>query len=147
MSKMTEYIKIVGDVEIVKKSSTGEILETVNVKNMVVTAGKEFIAARVVGAPTAMSHMAIGSGTTEQVLGDTSLESELGRAALVSSSSAGRVATFTCTFDAGVGTGAITEAGIFNDATTGTMLCRTTFPVVNKSAGDIFDITWTLTVL
>jgi hypothetical protein len=54
--------------------------------------------------------------------------------------------TYTATFPAGTGTGAITEAGIFNASTAGTMLCRTTFPVVNKQAGDTIAVTWVVTV-
>ena len=44
------------------------------------------------------------------------------------------------------GTGAITEAGIFNASSSGTMLCRTVFSVVNKGASDSMTITWTVTV-
>jgi hypothetical protein len=46
----------------------------------------------------------------------------------------------------GVGTGAISEAGIFNASSGGTMLCRTVFPVVNKQASDTIAITWTITI-
>jgi hypothetical protein len=46
----------------------------------------------------------------------------------------------------GTGTGAITEAGILNGSSTGTLLCRTTFPVVNKASSDSIAITWVITV-
>jgi hypothetical protein len=49
-------------------------------------------------------------------------------------------------FPAGTATGAITEAGIFNAATGGTMLCRTTFPVINKGSADSLAVTWVVTV-
>ena len=49
-------------------------------------------------------------------------------------------------FGAGVGTGALTEAGIFNASSGGTMLCRTEFDVVNKGSADTMTITWTVTV-
>ena len=49
-------------------------------------------------------------------------------------------------FAAGSGTGAITEAGVFNASSGGTMLCRTVFSVVNKGADDSMTITWTITV-
>jgi hypothetical protein len=54
--------------------------------------------------------------------------------------------TFIATVPAGTGTGAITEAGILNAGTAGTMLCRTVFSVVNKDAGDTLSITWTVTI-
>jgi hypothetical protein len=40
----------------------------------------------------------------------------------------------------------VVEAAIFNAASAGTMLCRTTFAVVNKGANDGMSITWTITV-
>ncbi len=56
------------------------------------------------------------------------------------------VVTYVCAFSAGEGTGALTEAGIFNASSSGTMLCRTEFNVVNKGASDSMTITWTVTV-
>lgn len=117
------------------------------VENLVVTAGKQFIASRMVGAASSvMSHMAAGSGTVAAAAGDTTLGTELGRAALTSSTDSGAVATYIATFGAGVATGAVTEAGIFNATIAGTMLARTVFPVVNKGADDGMSITWQVTV-
>ena len=53
---------------------------------------------------------------------------------------------YTSSFEGGDATGAVTEAGIFNAATSGTMLCRTTFDVINKGASDTMSVTWTITV-
>ena len=44
------------------------------------------------------------------------------------------------------GTGAITEAGILNAASAGTLLCRTVFSVINKGASDSMTVTWTITI-
>ena len=93
-----------------------------------------------------ISHMAIGAGTTSPVVGNTTMESSLARAVLTSFTSSTNVVTAVASFAGGLGTGAITEAGLFNHVTTGTMLCRTTFPVVNKGAGDSIAITWAITV-
>ena len=46
----------------------------------------------------------------------------------------------------GPGTGAITEAGLFDAASGGDMLARTVFSVVNKGASDSITITWTITI-
>ena len=54
--------------------------------------------------------------------------------------------TYVASFGAGDGTGAITEAGLFNAASGGDMLCRTTFSVVNKGSQDSMTITWEVTV-
>ena len=52
------------------------------------------------------------------------------------------------TFAAGVGTGAITEAGVFNVETedTADMILYTDFGVITKAATDSLTITWTLTI-
>ena len=50
------------------------------------------------------------------------------------------------TFAAGTGTGAVTEAALLNASSSGTMLCRTVFSVVNKGSADSMTITWTVTV-
>ena len=54
--------------------------------------------------------------------------------------------TYTATFPAGTGTGAVVEAGILNASSGGTLLCRTVFSVVNKGANDAMTITWQITV-
>ena len=122
----------------------GEVVQ--EIPNLVVTAGKNFIASRMTGTTTAMSHMAIGSTSTAAAVGDTALGGELGRVALSSSSTTGAVTTYSATFPAGTGTGAVVEAGILNAASSGTMLCRTTFAVVNKGANDTLTITWQITI-
>jgi len=100
-----------------------------------------------------MSHMAIGTdtnpiGTHPVVAGNTTLVTELDRNTLTTD---GGIATSTaikyeCTWAATDGTGAITEAGIFNASTAGDMFARTKFAVVNKGADDTMSITWTITV-
>ena len=93
-----------------------------------------------------MSHMAIGSGTTAAAAGNTALGTELGRVSLTSGSASSAVVTYVATFAAGTGTGAVTEAGLLNASSGGTLLCRTVFSVVNKGANDSMTVTWTVTV-
>jgi hypothetical protein len=134
--------KMVGKLKI---EINGEVVQEID--NLVVTAGKNFVASRMVGTASAiMSHMAVGAGATAAANGDTALGSELGRVALTSGVAAAAVVTYIATFPAGTATGAITEAGILNSGAGGTMLCRTVFGVVNKGASDSMTITWTVTV-
>ena len=145
-----EQIKVTGHVDIVVTDKDGNIKDTRSIKNLVVTAGKTFIAASMLktttNSPAAMSHMAIGAGTSAAAVGDTALGSQLGRVSLASASSTGAVVTYTATFPAGTGTGAVTEAGILNNSSGGDMLCRTVFSVVNKGVDDAMSVTWTVTV-
>jgi len=122
--------------------------ETVKeVDNLVVTAGKGFVASRMKDATTtAMTHMAIGTGSSAAAASNTALGSQSARTTLTSTTVSGADITYVDTFPAGTGTGAITEAGLFNASSSGTMLCRTVFSVVNKGASDSMTITWTVTV-
>lgn len=122
--------------------------ETVqDVPNLVVTTGKNFVASRIKDTTdAAMSHMAIGSGTTAAAAGDTGLGTELDRQALTSTTVTNNTVTYVATFGAGDGTGAVTEAGLFNASSSGSLLCRTVFSVVNKSSTDSMTITWVVTI-
>lgn len=145
-----DQIKMRGDVSIQLFDSNGNVKDDRKIHNMVVTAGKEFIAASMLktttNSPAAMSHMAIGSDNTAAALANTALGSQLGRVSLADATVSGAVVTYTATFPAGTGTGAVVEAGILNASSSGTLLCRTVFDVVNKGADDTMSITWTITV-
>ena len=142
-----DQIKASGALRVVLTGPDGVVKEEHEFKNLVVTVGKNFVASRMVGTTAAvMSHMAIGSSATAAAAGDTALGAELGRVALGSSTATTNVVTYTATFPAGTGTGAVVEAGILNAASAGTLLCRTTFAVVNKSANDAMSVTWTVTI-
>ena len=128
-------------------SLNGELVR--ETKNLVVTAGKTWIAARMKDTSTVMTHMGVGTGTTAAVIANTDLETITGaRLALADSGGivAGAVITFACTYPAGAHTAAITEAGIFTASTSGTMLARTVFTVVNKGALDSMTISWAVTI-
>lgn len=146
-----EMLKLSGRLSIVVKGEDGQIKDQREVKNLVVNTGLAYIISRMVGtAKNVMSHMAVGSNNTAAAAGDTALGSQLGsRKALDSTTIAGsnnEQVVYVTTFAAGEGTGAITEAGIFNASTSGDMLCRTVFSVVNKGASDSMIITWTITL-
>tara|TARA_R110000822_G_scaffold288253_1_gene409479 strand:- start:860 stop:1306 length:447 start_codon:yes stop_codon:yes gene_type:complete len=140
-------IQATGRLSVVLKDESGAIKDSREINNLVVTTGLGYIASRMKDATAdAMSHMAIGSGTAAAAAGNTSVGSQLARQALTSTTVAGGVVTYAASFSSGTGTGAVTEAGIFNDPTAGTMLCRTVFDVVNKGANDTLAITWTITL-
>jgi hypothetical protein len=149
--QITEQLKATGKVRIVQTNASGETIKEFEVPNLVVTTGKNYIASKIVAttnSPVSMTHMAIGTGTGTPAAADSTLGAEAasGRVSLAGSVVSTNTITYTATFPAGNGTGAITEAGIFNASSSGTMLCRTTFPVVNKAAGDTIAVTWVVTV-
>lgn len=112
--------------------------------NTVETAGKNGIADQLLASPTLTKPgwMAIGTGTG----GTTTLTTELDRNALTSKTRSGAVVTLVGNWAAGDGTGAITEAGIFDAASSGNMWTYTSFSVINKGAGDTLEIDWTVTI-
>ena len=118
-------------------------------KNLVVTAGKTWIAARMKDTSTVMTHMGVGTGTTAAVIANTDLQTITGaRLALTVSGGTpvANVITYAATFPAGAHTAAITEAAIFTAVSSGTMLARTVFTVVNKGALDSMTISWDVTI-
>ena len=141
MSNIQDNLKMKGRLQV---SLNGEVVRDID--NLVVTAGKNYVADRMKNNSSVMSHMAIGSGTTAAAAGNTALGTELGRVALTSSTVSNAVVTYVASFAAGTGTGAVTEAGILTASSGGTMLCRTVFSVVNKGSADSMTITWTVTV-
>ena len=143
-----DSLKLKGELTIVVTGADGKVKEKRHEDNLVVTTGLNYICSRMVDASaTVMSHIGLGSGTTTPAAGDTDLQSILGtRQALSSSTAENNTVVYSVAFPAGVATGAVTEAGIFNALSSGTMLCRTTFPVVNKGADDTIAITWTITL-
>lgn len=140
-----------GQLTVCLRGPDGKIKDRETFKNLVVTPGRQHIADQLSGQlQAAMSHMATGTGSTAQVVGDTALETELSRKAFTSKSQgtgadANKVIYIT-EWAAGEGTGLITEAGIFNASSGGTMLCRTTFGVKDKGSGDSLTLTWTITI-
>ena len=151
---MEETLKATGKLTIVLYDENGVVKETRECDNLVVTVGKAYVTSRMIGASaTVMGYMEVGTSTTAASAGQTALVAAVSasRTALTSStqatsSTANDSVTYVATFAAGTGTGALTEAGIFNDSSAGTLLCRTVFSVVTKGASDAMTITWTVTL-
>ncbi len=139
---INDGLKMTGAVAI---ALNGEVVQ--EIPNLVVTAGKNFVASRMKDTTkAAMTHMAIGTNNTSAAAGQTALSSEAARGALTSTTVSNNTIAYVETFAAGTGTGAIVEAGVFNASSSGDMLCRTVFAVVNKGSADAMTITWTITV-
>ena len=147
---ITETINLQGNLDVVLFDETGAVKDKRTVKNLVVAVGKAHIASRITSnVSTIMSHMAIGTANVAPATSQTVLLGENARVVLDSTTLVSNITTYTSTFPAGTGTGTIAEAGVFNSpsANAGTMLCRTRFNEVNKSASDTIVITWNITVL
>lgn len=129
--------------------ANGEV-EDVCVEDMIVNAGRIYLAKRIASGDTvasAMAYMAVGTGATGPALTDTTLPGEIKRKALSTNSTlVNNIHTCVATFGGAsesIQSIAITEAGIFNHATSGngTMFQRVTFASVTLADSDLLKIT------
>ena len=143
---------IKGWVDIYLTDNAGNILEERHSENTIQLAGHAHVADALSELnQTAMGFMGIGTGAG-QTTADLTLSTEISRITLdsgfPSQGSGGNdfQVIYKAFWTAGVGTGAITEAGIFNIYTLdiGNILAYQDFTVINKGASDKLTITWTL---
>ncbi|MCK9578801.1 hypothetical protein M0R01_04960 [bacterium] len=131
----------------------GNIKQVVEKDNTFMAVGDAHVADQLAATvhEAKMGWIAIGTSTTPFSAASTALTSELDRNALAAgypeqgAAAADNDVLYKASWAAGDGTGAITEAGIFNSSADGTMLAASTFPVINKGASDTLTITWTVT--
>ena len=144
-----DSMKLHGAITLMLKKANGDV-ETVHKDNIIVDVGFDFIAdaiGKAASRPGVMGFIALGTGTTAAAAGQTALVTELDRNAATYAHTAGtKTFTFTAEFAAGDATGAITEAGVFNASSSGIMLDRVVFPVVNKGADDSLTAVFTFTM-
>lgn len=108
-------VKLTGKLVIKKFDEVKNLVYETEVNNLVVTAGKQFLASRIIAnTASVMSHMAIGDDASVASASQTTLVNELARVAVDSAAASGVNATFVATFPAGTGTGDIVEASITN---------------------------------
>jgi hypothetical protein len=127
----------------------GNLKDTRKIHNTVTTAGKNGVADQILSSGGTLAKpgwMELGTGSGGTTLLNAYIAGS--RTALTSKLRSGAVITMVGDFAAGVGTGAITEAGIFDVVTQNTvnLWCYSSFTVINKASGDSLKITWSLTI-
>jgi hypothetical protein len=132
----------------VRDAATGELLSEQTQRNLVVNAGLNLIRDFLDGdAPTAPSHFSYGAGTNAVAAGDTALQTEVARDTLTSKTGTNaQQQVFTYYLGSATANGnTLGEAGIFNAASGGTMLCRVKLsPTIVKTASIAVTFTWTI---
>ncbi|MBL9087353.1 MAG: hypothetical protein JNM10_09440 [Planctomycetia bacterium] len=119
-------------------------------KNLIVNAGLNRAKDRLFNpatVATVFGYVAIGTGALAETPVDVALGTEAARDAVAYTTGGTGVCTVDHTFPAGVGTGAITEVGLFDDPAAGNMFNRKTFPAINKTAGDALKASCTITLI
>jgi len=126
------------------------------ISNLVVSAGAAGTASRINGSggEAAFTYIAVGTGAVAAAAGDTALGTETTLSGLARANSTASRVTTTVTNDTAqlqntfsvTGTVAVTESGVLNAATTGTLLARQVFSAVNVVSGDSLQVTWKFSV-
>lgn len=143
-----ENLKVTGHIRFELFGSDGKLKDTREIKNVVVTVGKNYLATWLTAATQSdyfMRYIALGTGTNAANASDTTLQTELSSRVAGTLTPSSNVWQNVASFGPGVDTGAITESGIFSASSGGTMFARQTFAVINKGAGDSLQVTWQIT--
>lgn len=149
---LQDNVKPSGSLSLEFFSSDGLLLRRVELDNLVVSSGLAWLADRCLGNGQPISHVGVGGSSSAAAASNTGLFQELGRGAVTQSL---RVTTavsndtlqYTATLAPGVGTGSLTEAGLFTAASGGTMVTRTTFAAQAKISTETLVITWKIRFL
>lgn len=135
----------------------GAIIDIREFHNLVTDAGKAGVASRISGylTPAAYTFVAIGTGTTPAAAGDTALQIEIttnggeradgGASPNVTSTVTNDTAVVDLTYNF-TGGFAVTESGLLNAISSGTLLARQTFAPLNVVSGDSLTVTWKIIV-
>lgn len=146
---MKDNIVARGDL-LIQLHRDGALVHEEEQKNLVVNTGLAYIAGRIAAAGAAViSHMGLGTSNAAAAAAQTALTTELARVVITSITNVTTTVTndsvrVIATFPAGVCTGTINEAGLFNAASAGTMVSRSVLAGIPKGASDALTITWTI---
>ena len=145
-----EVISVKGDVTVELWSTDGHLKHREDVRNLVTTAGKNFIVRKMNGDSETIDKIAIGSGSTAATLADVSLATELARSSLQFTfvdTVETNVIRYICTFAESIGTGTIREVGLLSNSTTPKLICRTVLTTpFTKQATDYLVVNWKLQI-
>ena len=116
-----EGLKISGGLKLTGRDKNGKVLFVKQQKNLITDAGFDLLCdvLGLTAQPSDITHMAIGSGAAGDATATTLTTEDQRELAVYAHTPGTKTCTFTSTFTNVV---AATEYGLFNDATTGSML-------------------------
>jgi len=147
--QLNEGLKVTGRIKLELFDESGNKKDEREINNLIVIAGKNYLAAWLIAATQAdyfMKYIGLGEGTTAAQSTDTDLETPLASRVAGALTSSTNVWQNIASFGPGVNTGAVTEAALFSENVAGTMFARQVFDVINKAAGDSLSVTWQVTI-
>lgn len=134
----------------------GSYVDEMVIANLITDAGLAGVASRINGSggENAFTYIAIGTGSTAAAEGDTTLQTEIttnggerasATASRVTTTETNDTARLVYTFNF-TGSFTVTESGVFNAASSGTLLARQVFTGIAVGNGDSLQITWSIDV-
>lgn len=145
------YFRVVGRWTTYLYGPDGQLKDKQLGPNVVTTVGKDALAVFLASAAAAATtfttkYIAIGTGITAEAAADTALNTEVSRSTGTVSYVTSQIYQVTATFATGSGTGAITEYGLLNSNSGGTLYARYTKSVINKGANDTLTVVAQITL-
>lgn len=152
-----EAMTVKGFVDVAVYDEFGNLKEERHYDNGITNTGFEVLADRIADhsafTGNQVNYIGLGTGSTAFSAAQTALVTELAGGSYARQqdtdatyTSGSKSFAVSATFNAGVATGAITESGLFDAATTGNMVARQTFSAINVGASDSITVTWTITL-
>ncbi|MFA5313159.1 MAG: hypothetical protein WC375_07595 [Methanomassiliicoccales archaeon] len=130
-----------------RDATTGKIVQEESIHNIVTNAGMNLLRDFLKGdAVTGITHIGVGTGTNSPSSTDTTLGTEVFRAAITAATAAAQKLTITYTLPSASANGnSLTEAGLFTASSSGTMYARATHSLIAKTSDKVISYTWELT--
>jgi hypothetical protein len=141
---------IKGNLKLVLTDKHGKIKEDREHKNTITVLHDATVADRMSGGTDSLiDYTGVGTTSGGKSTTSTALEAQVVRVQNDSNTQGAGAddndVVHVATFGAGVGTGALVEAGLFTGAADATLMAWQDFSVINKGAGDTLTVTWTIT--
>lgn len=140
-----------GNLRLVLTDKDGKVTYEREYKNTITVRHDAVIGDRMAGGAAALiDYTAVGTTSGGKTTASTTLEAQVSRVQNDSNTNSPGAddndVVHVATFGAGIGTGALIEAGLFTDAGAGaTLMAWQDFSVINKGVGDTLTVTWTIT--
>jgi len=147
--KLKCQISLSGNVKIqLFDVNSNKLIREIERKNLVVTSGRNLIRDLINEASvTGVTHLAVGTGTTAVSAGDASLVTEQFRNTLTKRTPSSGSVTWSYYLSSTQANGNdLTEAGLFNASSGGTMFARVTHAAITKTSSIAVMYSWTLNI-
>ena len=142
---MEENINLTGRFKVVRHTPDGFVEERFT-ENTVVNDGKTTVASLILSdvvAGSRFDYLAIGLGSTAAEVTQTALVSEVYSRIAGTGTLTGSTATLSGAFGIS-GTVSISEYGVFNKSTVGSMLCRASGTALSCTSGDTVGVEYSI---